>query len=153
LADIDGDGDVDAIMGGYSGLNVLKGGYSGASRDYDEPSVTASSTAGRIAWFENSGDPKANWVRHDISRRVRGMYDGFIAADIDNDGDLDFVTTRGNSGEFDGVIWLEQVRSAEPRSAFTPARETESRALPLPPDNWAENYETDMTFIAPNKAD
>ena len=152
LADIDGDGDLDAITGGYSGLNVLKGGYSGASRDYDEPDVTASSTVGRIAWFENTGDPTAGWIRHDISRRVRGMYDGFIAADMDGDGDLDLVTTRGNSGEFDGVIWLEQVRSAEPPAAFTPAREIESRALPLPPENWAENYATDMTFVAPNKA-
>ncbi|RIJ26850.1 FG-GAP repeat domain-containing protein [Henriciella mobilis] len=152
LADIDGDGDLDAVTGGYSGLNILKGGYSGASRDFDEPGVTPSSSAGRIAWFENSGDPAATWTRHDISRRVRGMYDAFIATDMDGDGDLDLVTTRGNSGEYDGVIWLEQVRSSGPRSAFAPARETESRALPLPPENWAENYETDMTLIAPNKA-
>lgn len=152
MADIDGDGDLDAVTGGYSGLNILKGGYSGASRDYDEPDVTASSTVGRIAWFENTGDPMAGWTRHDISRRVRGMYDAFIATDMDGDGDLDLVTTRGNSGMYDGVIWLEQVRSPEPRRAFTPAREVESRALPLPPEDWVENYETDMTFIAPNKA-
>lgn len=151
LADIDGDGDLDVVTGAYSGLNVLKGGYSGASRVYDEPGVTASSTVGRIAWFENPGDPTAKWVRHDISRRVRGMYDAFIPVDMDGDGDLDLVTTRGNSGEYDGVIWLEQVRSDEPLPAFTPARESESRALPLPPENWAENYESDMTYIAPNK--
>ena len=150
LADIDGDGDLDAITGGYSGLNVLLGGYSGASRDHDEPDVTPSSTVGRITWFENTGDLTAEWVRHDISRRVRGMYDGFIARDMDEDGDLDFVTTRGNSGEFDGVIWLEQVRTADPRPSFTPARETESEPLPLPPENWFETYESDMTFIAPN---
>ncbi|WP_084421460.1 FG-GAP repeat domain-containing protein [Henriciella litoralis] len=152
LADIDGDGDLDAITGGYSGLNILKGGYTGASRDYDEPSVTASSSVGRIAWFENTGDPAADWTRHDISRRVRGMYDAFIATDMDGDGDLDIVTTRGNSGEFDGVVWLEQVRSTEPRAAFTPARESESRALPLPPSDWASHYETSVTLIAPNKA-
>ena len=69
---------------------------------------------------------------------------------MDEDGDLDFVTTRGNSGEFDGVIWLEQVRTADPRPSFTPARETESEPLPLPPENWFETYESDMTFIAPN---
>lgn len=152
LADIDGDGDLDAVTGGYSGLNILKGGYSGASRDFDEPEVTASSSVGRIVWFENTGDPTAQWARHDISRRVRGMYDAFTATDMDGDGDLDLVTTRGNSGEYDGVIWLEQIRSAEPRPAFTPARESESRALPLPPENWAENYEIEMTLIAPNKA-
>lgn len=153
LADFDGDGDLDAVTGGYSGLNILKGGYSGASRDYDEPEVTAASSVGRIAWFENTGDPTASWRRHDISRRVRGMYDAFIAIDMDGDGDLDLVTTRGNSGEFDGVIWLEQVRTSEPRPAFTPARDNESRTLPLPPEDWVETYETDMTFVAPNKAE
>ena len=76
----------------------------------------------------------------------------FTATDMDGDGDLDLVTTRGNSGKYDGVIWLEQVRSADPRPAFTPARERESRALPLPPQNWSDNYETEMTLIAPNKA-
>ena len=151
LADIDGDGDLDAITGGYSGLNVLEGGYSGASRDYDEPNVTPSSTVGRIAWFENTGDPTDQWVRHDISRRVRGMYDAFIARDMDGDGDLDLVTTRGNSGEYDGVIWLEQIRSPNPRPSFTPARQTESKPLPLPPENWIDSYEAEMTFIAPNK--
>lgn len=152
VADIDGDGDLDAVTGGYSGLNVLKGGYSGASRNYDEPDATAASTVGRIAWFENTGDPAAAWIRHDISRRVRGMYDAFIATDMDGDGDLDLVTTRGNSGEFDGVIWLEQVRSTRPGPAFRTARSNESRALPLPPADWFETYESDMTFIAPNKA-
>ena len=151
LADIDGDGDLDAVTGGYSGLNILKGGYSGASRSHDEPDVTASSTVGRIAWFENAGDPAAEWTRHDISRRVRGMYDAFIATDMDGDGDIDLVTTRGNSGEFDGVIWLEQARSSEPRAAFTQARDSESRALPLPPANWIDSYESGMTFVAPNK--
>jgi hypothetical protein len=151
MADIDGDGDLDAITGGYSGLNILAGGYSGASRDEDDPRVTAASTVGRIAWFENSGDPRAAWWRHDVSRRVRGMYDGFVPRDMDGDGDVDFVATRGNSGEFDGVFWLEQVRSDAPQAAFTPAREHESRALPLPPDNWIELYGDENFFIAPNK--
>src|SRR5690606_4342723 len=55
LADIDGDGDLDAMTGGYSGLNIITGAYSGASRHEDDPRVTASSTVGRIAWFENPG--------------------------------------------------------------------------------------------------
>ncbi len=126
LADIDGDGDLDLITGGYSQ----------EPRDRDGPEITAQSRVGRIAWFENrmSGDATTNaaWARHDISRRVRGMNDMFIARDLDGDGDLDFMTTRGNSGEFDGVLWLEQVRSETPRRAFTAARAFESRALPLP---------------------
>jgi len=152
LADIDGDGDTDVITGGYSGLNIISGAYSGASRDVDDPRVTSASTVGRIAWFENPGDPHAPWPRHDISRRVRGMYDAFIPRDLDGDGDIDFVATRGNSGAFDGVFWLEQVRSTEPRASFTPARKEESRALPLPPDNWLEIYDEDSTFIPPNHA-
>jgi len=152
MSDIDGDGDADAVVGGYSGLNLLAGAYSGASRDEDDPSVTASSTVGRIAWFENRGDPKAKWVRHDISRRVRGMYDGFIPCDMDRDGDIDLVATRGNSGEFDGLFWLEQVRSESPRKAFSPARTKESRSLPLPPNNWLKHYTNAATLTAPNKA-
>ena len=152
IADIDGDGDLDAITGGYSGLNILAGGYSGASREEDDPRVTSASTVGRIAWFENPGDPRLVWRRHDVSRRVRGMYDGFVPLDMDGDGDTDFVATRGNSGEFDGVFWLEQVRSDAPQAAFTPARAHESRALPLPPDNWMELYGNEVDFVAPNKA-
>jgi hypothetical protein len=153
MADIDGDGDLDAITGGYSGLNIFAGGYSGASRDRDDPRVTPASTVGRIAWFENPGDPRLTWRRHDVSRRVRGMYDGFIPRDMDGDGDIDFIATRGNSGEFDGVFWLEQVRSDKPQAAFTPARAQESRALPLPPENWRELYDKEVTFVAPNKVE
>ena len=60
------------------------------------------------------------------------MYDAIIARDMDSDGDLDLVGTRGNSGNFDGVFWLEQVRTNQPRRAFVPARAKESAPLPLP---------------------
>tara|TARA_R110000796_G_scaffold118968_5_gene233002 strand:+ start:13637 stop:15235 length:1599 start_codon:yes stop_codon:yes gene_type:complete len=151
LADIDGDGDLDAVTGGYSGLNILVGAYSGAPRDRDDPRVTPASTVGRIAWFENPGDARLAWQRHDMLRLVRGMYDGFLPVDMDKDGDVDLVATRGNSGSYDGVFWLEQVRSDEPRPALTKARAEDSRALPLPPENWMETYETEMTYTAPNK--
>jgi hypothetical protein len=153
MADIDGDGDLDAITGGYSGLNILAGAYSGASRAEDSPGVTASSTVGRIAWFENPGNARKDWKRHDISRRVRGMYDGFIPRDMDGDGDVDLVSTRGNSGVYDGVFWLEQMRTPAPQKAFTPARGEDSRALPLPPGNWRDHYDTGVTYTAPNKTE
>ncbi|QIB67198.1 FG-GAP repeat domain-containing protein [Kineobactrum salinum] len=151
VADIDGDGHLDVISGGYSGLNILAGGFSGASRNEDDPRVTASSTVGRIAWFRNPGDPRLGWQRHDISRRVRGMYDAFVPLDLDGDGDVDLVATRGNSGEYDGVFWLEQLRTQQPAAAFSPARTQDSRALPLPPSDWIERYEEEVTFVAPNK--
>jgi len=140
FADVDGDGDLDLMGGAYSGLDIVKGGFSGDPRDRDGESVTASSSVGRIAWFENPGDPAGAWVRHDVSRRVRGMYDAFIPRDMDGDGDVDFVSTRGNSGEYDGVFWLEQRRFDEPERSFFPAREVDSRALPLPPPDWPQRY-------------
>ncbi len=152
LADIDDDGDLDVVTGGYSGLNILAGSYSGASRDFDEPGVNATSTVGRIAWFENPGEASTTWARHDISRRVRGMYDMFVSRDMDGDGDIDLVAPRGNSGSYDGVFWLEQVRSRDPRPSLTPARAKESRHLPLPPADWIEAYDRAETYIAPNKA-
>jgi hypothetical protein len=80
------------------------------------------------------------------------MYDAFIPRDLDGDGDIDFVATRGNSGHFDGVFWLEQLRTPEPRASFTPARARDSRALPLPPENWMEIYDESSTYIPPNHA-
>jgi hypothetical protein len=59
------------------------------------------------------------------------MYDKFIARDVD-DGDIDFVGTRGNSAPYDGVYWLEQLRSNTPLPAFQRARTEDSPEMPLP---------------------
>ena len=97
--------------------------------------VKASDALGRLAWFENPGATKiisSVWPRHDVSRRKRGMFDKFIARDIDGDGDIDLLGTRGNSAPFDGVFWLEQQRAEEPSARFTPARQNESPEMSLP---------------------
>ncbi len=60
------------------------------------------------------------------------MFDKFIARDLDSDGDVDFVGTRGNSSPYDGVFWLEQVRSAKPQRVFKRARMQDSAEMPLP---------------------
>ncbi len=121
LADIDGDGDQD----------LMTGGYSRGPRDRDgNPPLTTS--LGRLSWFENPGNAENAWIRHDISRRYRGMFDAFVARDMDADGDVDFIGTRGNSYPFDGVFWLEQRRSAEPAPAFTRARADDSEEVDLP---------------------
>lgn len=125
LADIDGDGDADLMTGGYSGAS---GGETSRLRD---GLANPSAALGRLAWFENRGDGR-DWVRHDFSRRERGMFDKFVAGDADGDGDVDFFSTRGNSGEYDGVFWLEQVRTVEPVPAFVPARDVDSPEVPLP---------------------
>ena len=123
LADIDGDGDLDAFAGGYSR----------GPRDEDGADEGIDDRLGRIAWFQNPGDSAdEQWMRHDISRRKRGMYDKWLARDMDDDGDLDMVGTRGNSFPFDGVIWLEQVRTDTAKAAFEQAREVDSEQMPLP---------------------
>ena len=121
LADIDNDGDSDLVAGAYS--------QGDRARDVETGPEAA---GGRLAWFENPGDATASWTRHDFSRRARGMFDKFIPRDMDGDGDIDFIGTRGNSVPYDGVFWLEQVRTTEPVAAFEQARAVESVQRPLP---------------------
>lgn len=120
LADINSDGLFDIIVGGYSR----------GPRDKDGD-VTLDKPLGRLAWFENPRDAKDDWMRHDISRRKRGMFDGFEIRDLDQDGDLDMVSTRGNSVPYDGVFWLEQIRSTTAKSAFERARKEDSEEVGL----------------------
>ncbi len=120
-ADINDDGQIDVMTGGYSrGSRVNDGEVS-----VDDP-------LGRIAWFEHPGDLTKPWIRHDISRRKRGMFDKFIAHDMDSDGDVDFISTRGNSYPYDGVFWIEQRRSDNPQPSFFKARDLDSEEMPLP---------------------
>lgn len=124
LADIDGDDDPD----------IFAGSYSRGPRDRDGADVGVGDPLGRLAWFANPGDAAGKWTRHDVSRRKRGMFDQFAARDLDGDGDIDFIGTRGNSVPWDGVYWLEQVRTAQPARSFTRAREKDSEEMPLPAD-------------------
>ena len=117
LADIDSDGDFDAFVGSYSR----------GSRDKDDLS-SSNQALGSVAWFENT---ELGWEKNNILRRKRGMYDKWIPLDLDKDGDLDFVGTRGNSKPYDGVIWLEQIRSNKQLPNFSPARIKDSINIPF----------------------
>jgi hypothetical protein len=63
--DLDGDGDQDVV-------------------------ATAWSPAGRIAWFENTGDPRAGWKEHPIKQNWSNAVTVTLV-DLDQDGRLDIV--------------------------------------------------------------
>ena len=119
-ADINNDGNQDIMVGSYSRGNRSKDG-----------DVGVNDKLGRLAWFEQKSDADT-WIRHDISRRKRGMFDKISALDLDKDGDMDFISTRGNSEPYDGVFWLEQVRTERPSKSFTRARQHDSQEMALP---------------------
>ncbi len=112
--------------------DLFTGGYSQNPRDHDGEDITVHSRTGRLAWWEQPEDPTQEWTLHNVSRRKRGMYDDFVARDMDGDGDIDLIATRGNSGSYDGLLWLEQVRTSAAAANFAPARKSESAHLGLP---------------------
>ena len=122
LGDINSDGFIDVIVGSYSE----------GSRLGDDAELDVNDALGRIGWFANPGAKTGSWTRHDISRRKRGMFDKFIARDLDQDGDIDFIGTRGNSAPYDGVFWLEQLRTKKAQKSFFRARTSDSDEVQLP---------------------
>jgi len=132
VVDVDGDGLRDLFIGGYS-----KGGRQQDRLDghYDRP-------MGRIAWFQKKSEGGDQWRRHDVSRRIRGMYDEFKVLDVDGDGDMDLIGTRGNSGKFDGVFWLQQLRNPLPMTNFESTRTEDSLQVSLP----EVNNRNDLTY-------
>jgi hypothetical protein len=78
-ADVDGDGDVDAL----------------SASTYDD----------KIAWYENVGGGGASWAFHTISTSADGATSVHVA-DVDGDGDLDALSA---SQEDDKIAWYENV--------------------------------------------
>ena len=93
------------------------------------------SSAGRITSVGNPAKASSKWVCRDISQWTRGIFDMYISRDLDRHGTMGRISPSGNSGDYDGVFWLEQVDPKAPVPSFTPARAIESPALPLPPVN------------------
>ncbi|QEG33433.1 FG-GAP repeat domain-containing protein [Bythopirellula goksoeyrii] len=63
--DLDNDGDIDVVATGWS-------------------------AEGRLAWFENTGDPRGEWNMH-VIKPLWPMANTVIIADLDNDGLLDIA--------------------------------------------------------------
>ncbi|WP_165605807.1 FG-GAP repeat domain-containing protein [Flavivirga aquatica] len=124
-------GFVTADINGNQLMDIIVGSYSKGARTKDG-NVTVNDHLGSLAWFEQPTNLSKKWIFHPIVRRKRGMYDKFIAYDMDKDGDLDFVYTRGNSHPFDGVYWIEQIRSKEnPTVFFKSERIKDSEKMPF----------------------
>ena len=107
-------------------------GFEDFDRDGHLDAATADQTDGTVSVFAGTGD--GNFSTRDIYR-VKSSPKAVVPVDLDGDGDVDFVGTRGNSVPWDGVFWLEQVRTAEPVKSFERARDEDSVEMPLPSES------------------
>jgi hypothetical protein len=88
--------------------------------DGDMDILSASSNDGTIAWYENDGEADPTWTAADITTSADGANSVF-AADMDNDGDMDIVSSSKND---DTIAWYENDGAADP--SFTAADITTS---------------------------
>ncbi len=85
-ADLDGDGDMDV-----------------AGTSWRNP--------GRVAWFENHGDPKGPWTRHDLKNNWRSA-NQVIIADLNGDGRPD-IAACAEHGSYELRWWRNEGRTTE----------------------------------------
>ena len=79
-------------------------------KDNDIDVLSASIQDSKIAWYENNGSSPPSWTTHIISSSANFPTSVF-AIDLDNDTDIDVLTTLGIG---DKVVWYENNGSSPP---------------------------------------
>jgi len=101
--DMDGDGDLDIVMA--LGFYFKPGS--------EDKTATQRRIDNQIAWYENDKPRNGPWVKHIVHEKYDDAFEA-IAADLDNDGDIDIVATSWrNPG---GIAWFEN--EGNPRSQW-----------------------------------
>jgi hypothetical protein len=149
-ADVDGDGDVDALSASFYDDNIAwyenvgGGGTSWAlhtisttadfarsvyaadlDRDGDLDALSASRNDDKIAWYENFGGGGTSWVLHTISTSADATTSVY-AADVDGDGDLDVLSP---SQAYDTISWYENRVGGMDLYTVTPCRLLDTRVM------------------------
>ena len=140
-ADLDGDGDLDALGAGqFVGVNwfenetihsratfiesTVDGAFAGANDvagadldgDGDQDFAAAAASGNEIAWYRNDGQNPAGFAKTTIDSALSSAFD-VETIDLDADGDIDVLATAaylccgGSPGE---VVWYENNGAASP---------------------------------------
>lgn len=123
FADLDGDGDPDALAGGAGELAVWLNDGSASTwtktsvdtgvttpasivaadldGDGDVDFAAADSGANTLSWYENTAGDASTWTRTDVATTETGVR-SVVAADLDGDGDLDLLSA---AEDLERVVW------------------------------------------------
>ena len=104
-ADVDGDGDIDAL-----------------SASYDDQ---------KIAWYENTNGDGTSWAARTIATATTSAVRSVFAADVDGDGDIDALSASiGTAGSNDKIAWYEN-KTIHRSATFPDSHSVSSTASPL----------------------
>ena len=134
-ADVDGDGDIDVLSASRADDKIAWYENDGGSpptftehvittgedlarvvfaadinNDGDIDVVTAARGGNRIVWWENDGGSPPTFTEHVISASADGPL-GLVAADLDDDGDLDVLYSEFDDNE---IVWAESDGGSPP---------------------------------------